>query len=114
MKKSEAQIHFENKHNVEELGPNWQTVLNFWIFLENLTEEQCNVVDSRNDEMRYDKRVTVDELTYRSANNVISESVRQAIPFYGSSLFATYEIIATQEILDEAGELTFLLMFDEL
>ena len=114
MKKSKTQIQFEKKYSVEELGPNWQTVLNFWLFLENLSYEQDNVVDSRNTEMCYDKRVIVDELTYMSANNVILESVRRSIPFYGPRLFATYEIIATQEILDEAGELTFLPMFDGL
>jgi hypothetical protein len=114
MKKSRTQIEFEEKYSVEELGPNWQTVLNFWIFLENLTEEQYAVASYRNEEMRYVKRRIVDELTFRSANNLISESVRLAIPLYGIQLFATYEIIATQEILDEAGELTFLLMFDKL
>jgi hypothetical protein len=114
MKKSKAQIHFEKKHSVEELGPNWQTVLNFWLFLDNLTEEQCNVVESRNVKMQQAKRRIVDNLTIRSANNVISESVRNAIPLWGTRLFATHEIIATQEILDEAGELTFLLMFDKL
>jgi hypothetical protein len=114
MKKSKTQIEFEEKHSVEELGPNWKTVLNFWWFLDNLSGEQSIVVASRNNKMRVDKRRKVDKLTIRSVNKVISASVRQSIPIWGAQLFATYEIIATQEILDEAGELTFLLMFDKL
>ena len=100
--------------SVVELGPNWKTVLNFWWFLDNLSEEQSFVVASRNNKMRVDKRRKVDKLTIRSTNKVISESVRKSIPLLGARLFATHEIIATQEILDEAGELTFLLMFDKL
>jgi hypothetical protein len=39
MKKSKTQIEFEDtRHSVEELGPNWRTVLNFWLFLDNLSE----------------------------------------------------------------------------
>jgi hypothetical protein len=114
MKKSKTQIVFEKRYSVEELGPNWQTVLNFWLFLENLSVEQISAVRSRNDKMRYTKRKIVDKLTIRSTNKVISESVRPSIHLWGASLFATFEIIAAQEILDEAGELTFLLMFDGL
>ena len=113
MKKSKTQIEFEKKHSVEELGPNWKTVLNFWWFLDNLSEEQSGVVESRNNKMQRAKRRIVDELTVRSTKKVISESVRRSILLWGERLFATYEIIATQEILDEAGELTFLLMFDK-
>ena len=116
MKKSKTQIQFEEKYSVEELGPNWQTVLNFWLFLDNLSEEQIGAVESRNGKMRYTKRQIVDGLTIKSVNKVIPESVRRwsIVSLWGASLFATYEIIATQEILDEAGELTFLLMFDKL
>ncbi len=115
MKKSKTQIEFEKRCSVEELGPNWQTVLNFWLFLDNLTEEQYAIASYRNKKMHYAKRSIVDGLTIKSVGKVISESVRWSIvSLYGASLFATYEIIATQEILDEAGELTFLLMFDGL
>jgi hypothetical protein len=64
--------------------------------------------------MNSGKRRRVDKLTVRSVGKVIPETVKREIPFYGAKLFATYEIIAAQEILDEAGELTFLLMFDGL
>ena len=115
MKKSQTQIEFEKTgHSVEELGPNWQTVLNFWLFLDNLSEDQREVVVFRNDEMHYNKRRRVDKLTHRSVNKVIPESVKRKIPLYAAQLFATYEIIAAQEILDEAGEITFLPMFDGL
>jgi Na+-transporting NADH:ubiquinone oxidoreductase subunit NqrB len=114
MKKSKTQIEFEKRYSVEELGPNWQTVLNFWLFLDNLSAEQIIAVRSRNDKMWYTKRKIVDKLTIRSTNKVISESVRPSIHLWGASLFATFEIIAAQEILDEAGELTFLPMFDGL
>jgi hypothetical protein len=114
MKKSKTQINFEDQHSVEELGPNWQTVLNFWLFLDNLSEDQHEVAYSRNCKMRNQKRQVVDKLTIKSVSKVIPESVKQTIPLFGAKLFATYEIIATQEILDEAGELTFLPMFDGL
>jgi hypothetical protein len=71
MKKSNAQIEFENTHCVEELGPNWQTVLNFWLFLDNLSEEQSEVAVSRNSEMHFGKRQVVDKLTIRSVDKVI-------------------------------------------
>jgi hypothetical protein len=115
MKKSKTQIEFEKTWlSVEELGPNWQTVLNFWLFLDNLSEDQHEVASFRNNKMRSRKRQRVDKLTHRSVNKVIPESVKRSIPSYGAKLFATYEIIAAQEILDEAGELTFLPMFDGL
>lgn len=113
MKKSNAQIKFEKQHNVQELGPNWKTVLNFWLFLEGLTDEQYAVLRSRN-KMPLEKRVKVDAMTKLSVGKVISQQVKNSLPVGGFFLFATFEIIAAQEILDEAGELTFLPMFDGL
>lgn len=113
MKKSIVQIEFERKHSIQDLGPNWKTVLNFWLFFEGLSEEQLDVLGLRNN-MPNSKRQEVDKLTVECVQKVISAEVKNSIPLWSASLFATFEIIAAQEILDEAGELTFLPMFDGL
>jgi hypothetical protein len=55
MKISKAHQKFADRLNNQEilnhpenfLGPNWEDVINFWLYLDTLTEEQLKVVEER-------------------------------------------------------------------
>lgn len=103
----------KKNNKVEDLGPNWRTVLNFWLWLESLDKDYVLEHLIQRNQMPYNERDKVDELTMRCFSKVASPGM--FIPYIsGAELFATYEIIAAQQILDEAGKLTFLPMFEGL
>ena len=98
------------------LGPNYETVLNFWKWLDTLTREQRNVVDNRNI-LSISDRKKVDTIAMESAFSVVGEEfARKACLAAGSGSFgfATYELIGMHLILEEGEFLTFVPMFDGL
>lgn len=107
------------------LGPNYQTVLNFWTFLDSLSEEQWKEVEKRDG----DTEVHIVE----NASEDAAESVRKMLPdfftgnnsrfdlFYDSNIGApdtawdaTCELIGMNSLLDEGKSLTFVPLFSDL
>jgi hypothetical protein len=107
------------------LGPNYQTVLNFWTFLDSLSEEQWKEVEKRDGDME----VHIVE----NASEDAAESVRKMLLdfftgnnsrfdlFYVSNIGAsdtawdaTCELIGMNTLLDEGKSLTFVPLFSEL
>jgi len=98
------------------LGPNYETVLNFWKWLDTLTSEQKGVMHSRN-RLSVSDRKKVDTIATESAYSVVGrvfagEACKAA--GFGSFGFATYELIGMHLILEKGEKLTFVPMFDGL
>lgn len=112
-------------HPEDFLGPNYEAVLNFWMFLDSLSVEQWKEVEKRDGDMEY----TVVE----DASSVATDSVRKVLPnfltgqnshfdlFYGSNIGApdttwdaTCELISMNSLLEEGKSLTFVPLFSNL
>jgi hypothetical protein len=52
--------HRALSHPEEFLGPNWKEVLNFWIYLDNLSDEQLDIAEDRFNEAPLDDLDIVD------------------------------------------------------
>jgi hypothetical protein len=119
MKKSSIQIRFEFNRSVEGLGPNWQTVLNFWLWLDTLTEEQFLTVGKRNSTSTMDRK-SVDAFTKGLVDTDLRYRLSESINlgclgnYRGPVLFGTIELIGVQEILYCGKDLIFIPMFDGL
>jgi hypothetical protein len=120
---SKAHQRFSNYLNKPEalinpqdfLGPNYETVLNFWKYVESLDEETHNRINQRffSYQLRLyhsnelcDKvfdRVRVDSYyLYLACSSLQNEAIARA----------TYEIILMDQLLEEGYKMTFLPMFE--
>jgi hypothetical protein len=116
MELSSTHRSFINRgYSLETLGPNCNTVLNFWLYLDSLTEPQKYIASSRNS-LTHDEVVQVINLL----NGVVSASVRGSVlfslpyTFDFEAFYASCELIGMQDILNMGEKLTYLPMFDGL
>jgi len=111
--------------NPEILGPNWQTVLHFWKYVDSLTEKQFKKVSHRYG--RGDVSTTHFIKVDRGFKKIVnSQEVYQSIwrkvgP--ASALFlnsgpaasrATYELVCVHDLLEQNQKLQFIRLFDDL
>jgi hypothetical protein len=87
-------------------GPNYKTLLNFWIYWDSLTEE---VKDKF-----YWFILEIDYYILSDAVGVAKYSTRQVLNIEYSFGFWEYEIIGMHNILDEGKSLTFIPMLENL
>ncbi len=123
MKISKIHQRFANRVGQEALtnpepflGPNYKTVLNFWYYLDTLTEDQINVAFVRYDAIPYEPSVSRDLVRY-AARDVVGETNRSAVymaSFDFSASYATYELIAMHKLLEQGKKLIFVPLFDSL
>jgi hypothetical protein len=111
--------------NPEEfLGENFEAVLNFWLSLEELSEEQIKVVKERYDAFHNDNYSEWDEAR-ELANDASIEVVAWGYVYYAGCAaydvtnseaagYATRELIAMHLILEQKQPLTFFPMFLEV
>jgi hypothetical protein len=103
----------------KSFGPNYQTVLNFWLWLDTLTKEQLLTVGNRNSASTMDRK-SVDDFTKKLVDAELQYKLIHSIPmsyngnYRGPALFGTYELIGMQEILYCGKDLNFIPMFDGL
>jgi hypothetical protein len=112
-------------HPEDFLGPNYQTVLNFWTFLDSLSEEQLKEVERR--------EIDMDVHIVEDASETAIDSVRKMFPdfltgnngrfvlFYNCTIgapdttwVATLELICMNNLLEEGKSLTFVPLFSNL
>ena len=110
------------------LGQNYKTVLNFWTYLDYLTEEQFDVVAERYFELKLNPFVNMDlaEIAERGAENVIGSDLTSLA--YNSATYAidnnaqfvasdisgvaTWELIGMHKLFERGESLTFIPIFD--
>jgi hypothetical protein len=100
--KHDVLIHPENY-----LGPNWEDVINFWLYLDTLTEEQLKTVRKRNgslsekqNDIAYDRARVAATATIRyayDASDSAFDSVSYAKP---AAKYATLELIGLDKLLE--------------
>ena len=104
--------------NPEEfLGPNWKDVLNFWLYLDKLSEEQLRAIEKCyfdiDDDERYDAYIIAKDAA-KETTFYWSEACL-AVYFshneFNAAVYATYELIGSHKILDQQKSLTFLKLF---
>jgi hypothetical protein len=96
------------------LGPNWETVLRFWLYYESLTYEQWNEL-----RIRYN---AIDNGTFTYAYNLARDAVLNVIvgknrrAVYDSTSYPalTYELIAMHLLFERGHKLTFVPLIKDL
>jgi hypothetical protein len=82
------------------LGPNWETVLRFWLYYDSLNYRQSNKLIRRYWAMDHDAHNRARDLARDAAAEVIGENNNTVVfcvtPFYESEL--TYELIALHKL----------------
>ena len=103
------------------LGPNYQTVLNFWTFLDSLSEEQRKEVRKRDRDLARDVCYSACEAANNSARKMLPYFfTRNGSIFGGQSVAlstawdATCELIGMNTLLYEGKSLTFVPLFSNL
>ncbi len=94
----------------EFLGPNWKDVLNFWLYLDTLSNEQFEKVSERYWALVLTDRSSAWNLANNTACEVTSEQVGDcafmAAPGWAGG-DATRELIGAHKILKQGKSLTF-------
>jgi hypothetical protein len=97
------------------LGPNWEDVLNFWIYLDTLSDEEKNEMRQRCWDLDGDVRISANVVASDSADEVVGWGFREAAYWAacdvtGRVVFgdATYELIAHHKLLEQNKTLTIL------
>jgi hypothetical protein len=86
------------------LGPNTETVLNFWKWMDSLNEDQWKIVADRYRNLDY------------AAKDAAWDAVRDAAGYAAKDAAwdATWELMGMHIILEHGKKLTFVPMFDGL
>jgi hypothetical protein len=95
------------------LGPNWETVLRWWLYYESLTDEQENELYRRYCAIDRDTRKHAYDLARNATIEVIGADNRQVVwcvvP-YPTTI--TYELIALHKLKEKGIQPTFLPLID--
>ena len=83
MKISETHQFFANWLNTQRalsnpdefLGPNWKDVLKFWIYLDTLSDEQLDIVDSQYCAYYLADKISMIDLAESAANTTTTERI---------------------------------------
>jgi hypothetical protein len=104
-------------HPEKYLGPNWEAVINFWLYFYTLSKEQLNVVHKRYVSLRdYLDEVNDNfwDVTWDVARSTITvEHLRIAgdSVAYDVAAWVTYELIGLQKLLDLGYQPAFFPLF---
>jgi len=96
------------------LGPNWETVLRWWLYWESLTYEQKDELYRRWFAIDRETRNRAWDLARNATIEVIGEVNRIAV--YCSTLYPaiTYELIAMHLLFERGHSLTFVPLIKDL
>jgi hypothetical protein len=97
------------------LGPNWEDVINFWLYLDTLNQGEINKIDNLYCDLEYNTRNSAKNVAMNAAYDVVGEEVKYAvwqsvyyITFCDVFRRATYELIAQHKLLEQGKTLVFL------
>ena len=108
------------EHPEKYLGPNWETVINFWKWIDKLSDKQLDVAKDRYREAydnSYGEWYAALHTALEASKDVVGENVNdaawKATPYFVVG-DATLELIAMHDILNQGKTLYFIPMFDGL
>jgi hypothetical protein len=96
------------------LGPNWETVLRWWLYWESLTVEQWNELYRRYWAIDYDTYCRAVRLAYDDAIEVIGEDNLDTVWYVTSFSEITYELITMHLLFERGHSLTFVPLIKDL
>lgn len=106
------------------LGPNWETIFNFWIFIENLEKEQWesiasgyyNVSDGFYNDFieETSERVCSRSFDAQFSTWIVANDKKVNGNARLLAIFVTYELIAMHEILNSGRSIIYLPLFENL
>jgi hypothetical protein len=116
------------EHPEDYLGSNWKDVLNFWWYLECLSEDQWEIVRQRYRALGYEVRAAAGAAAWDAARDAAGYAARNAAwaaaadgGFVVSAAdvavatgYATWELIGSHRLLEQGKSLTFLPLFLDL
>jgi hypothetical protein len=98
----------------EFLGPNWKEVLNFWLYLDNLSDVQLNIAKDRYWALCMVDKVSLRDLAWNASQANIgfyrTSRVASVSPNYASGI-ATLELIGSHKILEQGKSLSVAQLF---
>jgi len=106
------------------LGPNYETVINFWWFMDGLTENQWKEVARRYDALD-GAAWSAARAAARSAARSVAGSAAWSAAWYAAGIAArnaawnaardaTYELMGMHTLLDDGKDLLFVPLFNDL
>ena len=103
------------------LGPNYETVINFWTFMDSLTEDNWKEVASRYLALDYATVNAARDAAWYAAGvaagdvaGATAEVAPPPIATWCSAAYATLELIGMYTLLDQGREMVFVPMFSNL
>jgi hypothetical protein len=100
------------EHPEDYLGSNWKDVLNFWWFLDDLSEYQLIIVKERYWALEYKVQAAARFAARFAAGAAAWDAAWDAAG--GAAGYATYELIGSHRLLEQGKPLTFLPLFLDL
>jgi hypothetical protein len=109
-------------HPENYLGPNWEAVINFWLYFDTLSKKQLKIVEDRYGSF-LDKNSEAVEVSYlRRAVNAAEDTegytgyfvcvyYRCFLPGEYALKFTTYELIGIRKLLEQGHQPVFFPMF---
>jgi hypothetical protein len=119
MKISKTHQHFVNRlrnqralsHPEEFLGPNWKDVLNFWLYLDTLSEEQFGIFSelywTLGAKDRFHSRDLARIAACEATSNYISDCAFMSAPGWAGG-DVTRELMGAHKLLGQGKSLTFV------
>ncbi len=96
------------------LGPNWKDILNFWLYLDTLSDEQLNTARRLFWNLHIDDRISLRNLIWNASCDIVGENniLRSYQATYaGVDAFVTIELIGAHKIFEQGKPLTFVPIF---
>ena len=119
---SSALEHYLKNHpyalddTVQNFGPNYEAVLNFWVYIDTLTEDQISSIrisDSRPYSLEvYCKNIVFDQ--YGVWHSASYSRVRKTSEYKSFLGYATLELVAMHDLLTDCHKLTLIPRFGVL
>ena len=102
------------------LGPNWETVLNFWKWIDTFSEEQWKQVGLRYNHLKHNTQhlswltsLVASDKTISGINRACAyRAVYVEYPNTLASPYATFELIGMHLLLEQGNKLAFVPLFD--
>jgi hypothetical protein len=105
-------------HPEKYLGPNWEEVINFWLYLDTLNKKQLKVVEERYSALSCTERCIARDKALVAAGATAKYAVYAAnaafdIGSYAqpAAAFATYELIGLDKLLEQDYQPVFFPLF---
>jgi hypothetical protein len=96
------------------LGPNWETVLRWWLYEESLTDVQRKELERRRRAIDDDTRNRAWDLACNAAIEVIGKDNGQAVWWVAPHKAFTYELIAMHLLFERGHSLTIVPLIKDL